>query len=127
MSTQVVCPRIRWLLLLSIALLASVMTTARAQPEAETPSEIQLAAVQMTLDLADYWTYEAFEAKIRSQFEAGAATREPGLPALGGFPEGVGLMLAVQGMESRLAGIGSIGEAIGTAGRSPLLALCWTR
>src|SRR5690625_489681 len=127
MSTQVVCPRIRWLLLLSIALLASVMTTARAQPEAETPSEIQLAAVQMTLDLADYWTYEAFEAKIRSQFDAVAATLEPGLPALVVFPEDVGLMLVVQGMESRLASIDSIEEAIGTSVRSQLLALSWTR
>src|SRR5690554_5197545 len=100
MSTAKGCSRRRWLLLLIVALLASGMT-AWAQPEAQGPSRIQLVAVQMTLDLDDYWSYEAFEAKIRRQFEAVTQVTEPGLPALVVFPEDVGLMLVVQGMESR--------------------------
>ncbi len=91
------------------------------------PTDIQLVAVQMTLDLNDYWTQEAFEASIRRQMEAVAAATDPDLPTLVVFPEDIGLMLVVQGMEDRLAGIDSIEEAIGTAVRSQVLALSWTR
>ena len=80
MSTAKGCSRRRWLLLLIVALLASGMT-AWAQPEAQGPSRIQLVAVQMTLDLDDYWSYEAFEAKIRRQLRQ-SLRPEPGLPAL---------------------------------------------
>lgn len=116
-------------MLLALAATGSLgLSKAAAQEAAEAvPEEIQLVAVQMTLDLADYWTEEAFEAKIRGQMEAVAAATDPDLPTLVVFPEDVGLMLVVQGMEERLAGIDSIEEAIGTAVRSQLLPLAWTR
>ncbi len=107
-------------------LLASGMPVA-AQPEPAEPQEIQLVAVQMTLDLADFWSYESFEAKIREQMDAATADLNPELETLIVFPEDVGLMLVVQGMESRLAGIESIEEAISTAVSSHALALAWTR
>ncbi len=98
-----------------------------AQGEPVPASQVQLVAVQMTLDLGDYWSRDAFEAKIREQMEAVAAATDPVLPTLVVFPEDVGLMLVVQGMEERLAGIDSIEQAIGTAVQSQLVPLLWTR
>lgn len=114
------------LIAFAMVLLASCMpVTAQSEPVAV--QEIQLVAVQMTLDLADFWSYESFEAKIREQMDAATADLDPELETLVVFPEDVGLMLVVQGMESRLAGIDSIEEAISTAVSSRALALAWTR
>jgi predicted amidohydrolase len=104
----------------------SVAVHAQA-PLAEAVPQVQLVAVQMTLSLDDYWTRGAFEAKIRGQMEAVAAVTDPDLPTLVVFPEDVGLMLVVQGMEKRLAGIDSIEAAIGKAVTSHVFPLAWTR
>ena len=93
----------------------------------EAAGQIQLVAVQMTLDLDDYWTAEAFEAKIRQRMEAVAAATDSSLPTLVVFPEDVGLMLVVQGMQERLEGIASISEAISTVVSSQAVPLAWTR
>lgn len=100
---------------------------AQAQPETGSRQDVQLVAVQMTLDLADYWSYEAFEAKIREQMDAVAAVTDPDLPTLVVFPEDVGLMLVVQGMQERLSGVESIETAIETAVGANAAALAWTR
>ncbi len=92
-----------------------------------TQQQIQLVAVQMTLDLDDYWTKEAFEAKIRQQMDEVAASTDPSVPTLVVFPEDVGLLLVVQGMQDRLAGIDSIGTAIETAIKAHTMSLLWTR
>ncbi len=81
----------------------------------------------MRLELADYWTREAFERKVREQMDAVAAVTDASLPTLVAFPEDVGLMLVVQGMERRLAGIDSIATAIETAVRANTVPLLWTR
>lgn len=91
------------------------------------PENIQLAAVQMRLDLDDFWTPEAFEASIRRQFELVGEAADPDVPALVVFPEDVGLLLVLQGMEKQLAGITSIEEAINRAVRTKLLPVAWTR
>lgn len=88
---------------------------------------VQLVAVQMRLDLNDFWSKDAFERKINEQMELVAAATDPNLPTLVVFPEDVGLMLVVQGMERRLAGITSIEEAIGAAVKANLVPLLWTR
>lgn len=90
-------------------------------------SQVQLVAVQMTLDLSDFWSKSAFERKINEQMELVAAATDPELPTLVVFPEDVGLMLVVQGMEKRLAGITSIEEAIGAAVKANVVPLLWTR
>src|SRR5690625_2661471 len=117
--------RCRWLLSTAVMLLASVMP-ALAQPDGSR-QDIQLVAVQMTLDLDDYWSYEAFEASIRRQMDAVAAGTDPDLPTLVVFPEDVGLMLVVQGMQERLAGVESIETAIETAVGAHAVPLAWTR
>jgi predicted amidohydrolase len=96
-------------------------------PFREPTPQVQLVAVQMTLSLDDYWTKGAFEAKIRQQMDAVAAATDPDLPTLVVFPEVVGLMLVVQGMQRRLAGIDSIEQAIGKVVTSHVVPLAWTR
>jgi len=112
---------------LGVLILLSGLGTGRAQGSAVAAPDVQLVAVQMQLDLADYWTREAFERKIRQQMDAVAAATDPDLPTLVVFPEDVGLMLVVQGMEERLQGIDSIGTAIETAIRAHTVPLLWTR
>ncbi len=111
---------------LVLALLLGAPVAVCAQ-DVDVAPEIQLAAVQMRLDLADYWTREAFESKVRERMDAVAAAIDPSLPTLVVFPEDVGLMLVVQGMEQRLAGIDSIATAIETAIRGSTIPLLWTR
>lgn len=89
--------------------------------------DVQLVAVQMELNLDDFWTAEAFEAKIRSQLEGVAAQADPSLPTLVVFPEDVGLLLVVAGMEERLAGINSIETAIETAVTANVVPLLYRR
>src|SRR5690554_3019050 len=115
------------LLALSLVLLGATSAVAVAQDGQGTPPQVQLVAVQMRLNLADYWTREAFEGKVREQMDAVAAATDPTLPTLVVFPEDVGLMLVVQGMERRLAGIDSIATAIETAVRANTVPLLWTR
>jgi predicted amidohydrolase len=113
-----------------VALVAIVVPSVAVHaqtPVAQAAPQVQLVAVQMTLSLDDYWTKDAFEAKIREQMDAVAAATDPDLPTLVVFPEDVGLMLVVQGMEQRLAGIDSIEEAIGKAVTSHVFPLAWTR
>lgn len=90
-------------------------------------AEIQLVAVQMKLDLDDYWTRDAFERKIRERMDAVAAATDSDLPTLVVFPEDVGLMLVVQGMQERLAGIDDIATAIEAAVLANTVPLLWTR
>ena len=108
-------------------MLVGVFGVSRAQNQAEPAPQIQLVAVQMQLDLNDYWTREAFERKIREQMDAVAAAADPDLPTLVVFPEDVGRLLVVQGMEQRLAGIDSIGTAIETVIKAHTVPLLWTR
>lgn len=113
--------------LLAFGLVVGALGTARAQNAPEPAPEVQLVAVQMTLDLNDYWTRESFERKIREQMDAVATATDPDIPTLVVFPEDVGLLLVVQGMEERLAGIDSIGTAIETVIKAHTVPLLWTR
>lgn len=88
---------------------------------------IQLAAVQMQLDLDDFWSPEAFENRIQQIMERIHDKLDPSLPALVAFPEDVGLMLMVQGMEDRLSNVETIAEAIESATRAYFLQAAWTR
>src|SRR5690606_29543592 len=85
------------LCVMALGVLAGALGTAHAQRPQEPAPEVQLVAVQMSLDLNDYWTREAFERKIREQMDAVAAATDPNLPTLVVFPEDVGLLLVVQG------------------------------
>ena len=109
-----------------LLVMAFLLAGAGEEPMAH-PEEIQLAAVQMQLDLDDYWTHGAFEASIRRQLDRVRETADPEVPVLVVFPEDVGLLLVVQGREKQLAGITSIEEAINRTVRSRLLPVAWTR
>lgn len=90
-------------------------------------NQVQLVAVQMDLNIENFWSHEAFEANIRSHMDTVAAQIDPDLDTLVVFPEDVGLLLVVAGMEDKLSGITSIEEAIGTAVQSNVVPLAWTR
>lgn len=91
------------------------------------PALIQLVAVQMSFDLDDYWSRDAFAAKIRRLMQQVAREIQPELPTLVVFPEDVGLMLVVQGMRERLQGVETIEEAIQRAVRAHLIPLAITK
>lgn len=120
--------RIRYAWRSAVLLLVALLMTASAQnaPAADS-AEIQLVAVQMTLDINDFWSRDAFESAIGERMAAVAAQTDPELPTLVVFPEDVGLLLVLQGMESRLSGIESIEEAISSAVQANVVALSWTR
>lgn len=81
-------------------------------------SEIQLVAVQMKLDLDDYWSRDGFERRILGMMERISRKIEPGLPTLVAFPEDVGLMLVLAGMHRRLQGVQHIADGIRRAVRA---------
>lgn len=110
--------------LLGALLLVSGFASARAEGA---PSVIQLAAVQLHVDLDDYWTHEAFELSIRRHMDRVQETADPDVPTLVVFPEDVGLLLVVQGLGKQLAGITSLEEAINRTVRAKLPGVTWTR
>ncbi len=83
--------------------------------------EIQLIAVQMKLNLEDYWSPQSFERKVSSLMEELAPHLRGNLPTLVAFPEDVGLMLVLQGMRDLLQDARSTKEAISRAVRAHLL------
>lgn len=90
-------------------------------------NDIQLVAVQLELDINDYWTPASFEQLITGHMAKVAERTATGVPTLVVFPEDVGLLLAISGMEKQLAGIDSIEKAIGKAVSSNAIPLLWTR
>lgn len=100
---------------------------ARVYMQGNSGSLIQLAAIQMTLDLDDFWTREAFEEKMRGLMERTKEKLDPTIPALVVFPEDVGLMLVAQGLEEKLGVVSSISEAIEAAIRAYMLPAAWIR
>jgi|LSQX01.3.fsa_nt_gb predicted amidohydrolase len=82
---------------------------------------IQLVAVQMHLDINDFWTRDAFEAKMHQLMDRVAAGIDPDIPTLVAFPEDVGLLLVAQGMEAHLKEADSIDAALEAAIKAELL------
>ena len=74
--------------------------------------KVQMAAVQMKLDIRDYYSRKRYERKISSLMKQVADRLNPGLPALVVFPEDVGLMLIAQGNENTLQDVSTLKEAI---------------
>src|SRR5690554_1095817 len=88
---------------------------------------MQLVAVQMRLDTADYFTAEAFAAKIDSLMQRVAKQLDRDVPTLVAFPEDVGMMLILQGLQRDLRGVLGIEQAIRIATRRFLGPLAWLR
>lgn len=78
---------------------------------------MQLVAVQMTLDISDYFSPEAFHAKVDALMQEVKSRLTPGLPALVVFPEDVGLMLVLQGLHNELVRARGIEDAVRIAVR----------
>lgn len=81
----------------------------------------------MTLDVADYWSAASFETKMRRLVQRAAPASTDAPPTLVAFPEDVGLMLVLQGMEATLAGAATLSEAVGKVTRARLWPTLWTR
>lgn len=79
---------------------------------------IQLVAVQMKMDLDAYWSRDAFQRRIDDVMERVSRLIDPSLPTLVAFPEDVGLMLVLLGMQRRLGRVRHIAEGIQKAIRS---------
>lgn len=73
---------------------------------------LQLVAIQMQLNMNDYYSQENFEEKIIGIMEKVEQKITKDIPALVVFPEDVGLMLIAQNNKKILAGIDNIEEAI---------------
>lgn len=87
----------------------------------------QLIAVQMKLEIDDFYSQDAFERKINRLMEEVIKKSNPDLPALVVFPEDVGLMLIAQGNRETLDAIESIEEAIKKMTIKHFLPLVWYR
>lgn len=77
---------------------------ALARPATTLKDDVQPVAVQMEFDQAECWRKDAFERKVRARMDTAAAITLPYLPTLAVFPEDVGWVLVVQGMEGRQPG-----------------------
>lgn len=88
---------------------------------------MQLVAVQMRFDLADYRSFDAFRNKIDSLMQQAARKLDPEDDALVAFPEDVGLPLVLQGLEGQLRDVTALAQAIGTVTRRNLAPLLWLR
>lgn len=82
------------------------------------PSTIQLVAVQMKLDVNAYWTRDAFQRKIDDLMSRVAQKIHSALPTLVVFPEDVGLMLVLAGLEQKLGDVSDIAQGIQKAVRA---------
>jgi len=87
----------------------------------------QLVAVQMKLEINDFYSQENFETKINSLMEEVANEANPELPTLVVFPEDVGLMLIVQDNQETLDTVETIEEAIKKMTMKHFLPLVWYR
>lgn len=83
--------------------------------------EIQLVAVQMGLSLDDYWSRKAFQEKIGKTVDAVKQAIDPSVPTLVAYPEDVGLMLVLQGLNDELSHVTTVAEAIARATRTLFL------
>lgn len=81
----------------------------------------------MRLDVTDFFTEDAFAAKIDGLLAQAQSTLDPSDHTLIAFPEDVGLMLIAQGLERELAGISSVAKAIQRAVRRFLAPAAWLR
>lgn len=88
---------------------------------------MQLVAVQMRLDVRDYFSYGAFRSKIEGIMQQVAKGIEPDEHTLVAFPEDVGLFLVLQGLQSPLSEVTTIAGGIATATRHMLLPSLWYR
>lgn len=117
---------LRFSLLWLVVLVGLAFTYAVCAAEADLKRPIQLVAVQMGLDINDYWTRAAFEAKMRGLMEQVAQRIDRSLPTLVVFPEDVGLMLVAQGLQDRVGHVTSVAQAIEAAVRANGLAVAIT-
>ena len=87
----------------------------------------QLVAVQMKLEINDFYSQESFERKISNLMEEVANEVNPELPTLVVFPEDVGLMLIAQGNQETLKTVETIEEAIKKMTMKHFIPLVWYR
>ncbi len=88
---------------------------------------IQLIAVQMKLDINDFYSQQSFEEKIKNLMKEVDKKRNPEFPALVVFPEDVGLMLLAQDQKETLNDVATIEEAIKKMTMKYFLPACWYR
>lgn len=88
---------------------------------------IQLVAIQMRLDVADFLTEDAFAAKIDGLLAQAAERLDPKDHTLVAFPEDVGLMLIAQGLRRELAGVSEVADAIRRVTRRFLVPAAWLK
>jgi len=87
----------------------------------------QLVAVQMKLEINDFYSQENFEIKISNLMERVANEANPELPTLVVFPEDVGLMLIALENQQTLSTVKTIEDAIKKMTMKHFLPLVWYR
>lgn len=81
----------------------------------------------MRLDVSDFFTAEAFAAKIDRLMAQVHKRLDPTDHTLVAFPENVGLMLIAQGLQKDLVAVSTVQEAIGRVVRRLLVPTAWLR
>lgn len=87
----------------------------------------QLVAVQMKLNIDDFYSQQSFAEKIEGLMEEMADKIDAKSPTLVVFPEDVGLMLIAQGNQQTLSTVQTVEEAIKKMTMKYILPLLWYR
>jgi predicted amidohydrolase len=112
---------------LCIALIVIIYFLAISFTSVAVENKGQLVAVQMKLEINDFYSQESFERKISNLMEEVANEANPELPTLVVFPEDVGLMLIAQDNQETLNKVETIEEAIKKMTMKHFLPLVWHR
>ncbi|MFA7574650.1 MAG: nitrilase-related carbon-nitrogen hydrolase [Arcobacteraceae bacterium] len=110
-----------FLIIMTILILSTSISDGTAE------SKGQLVAVQMKLNIEDFYSQQDFTKKIENLMEEVATKTNSDLPALVVFPEDIGLMLIAQKNKETLSTVHTIEEAIKKMTMKHLLPLAWYR
>ncbi|MFW5976391.1 MAG: nitrilase-related carbon-nitrogen hydrolase [Bacillota bacterium] len=88
---------------------------------------MHLVAVQMELDVKDYWNETLFRKKIDSIMQKIESERKGDDPTLVVFPEDTGLMLVAQGYKNSLQNVNNISIGIEKLSKNLFLKTLWTK
>ncbi len=116
-----------WYVILFLVFYFLCLCLSRPAAASEAPEDIQLVAVQMTLHLEDYWSSDAFTKRMTAIMGEVERCTDRDLPTLVVFPEDIGLLLVLQGMEHRLQNVHSVAAGIQALTKANLFPAIWNR
>ncbi|MFW6007052.1 MAG: nitrilase-related carbon-nitrogen hydrolase [Halanaerobiales bacterium] len=95
--------------------------------KASSKENIQLVAVQMEVNVSDYWSEKSFKIKIEEIMKKIEDEINKDLPVLVVFPEDTGLLLINLGYKNLLQNVNTINSGIQTLSKRIFLQTLWTK